>query len=171
MSYYGYSKFTNNRVNVLEGTASDLDNRVTTLRTEVDDHETRVQNVETWIDANTDEISKEVDKAINDRVTQTAYDATVAQLQNTDSSLNQAISQAVIDRQNVLESVATTIDNNNDKIKEALLAIMSYVEALDEAMEVYDPSGNRVFHNDKTSVVNSIISTLSVAQGQEPAKL
>lgn len=59
-----------------------------------------IDALEAWRVANTDEITKEVDKAINEKVSQTAYDAVVAQLQSKDSDLTASLSQAITDREN-----------------------------------------------------------------------
>jgi hypothetical protein len=53
-----------------------------------------------WKDQNSDEIATEVDKAINSKVNQTAYDAVVSQLQDADSTLLTSLNQAIVDRQN-----------------------------------------------------------------------
>lgn len=139
MSFRGFSLFTDEKVNTLQGQVNtgfldasnargdiitDLSNEIVratsaegvlrsdlsgeiiratdaegVLRSDLSAVSSRVQNLEQWRTDNTDEINLQVDKAINEKVNQTAYDTVVSQLQSKDSDLTQALSQAIVDRE------------------------------------------------------------------------
>jgi hypothetical protein len=74
-----------------------------TLLTQVSAINNQIDTLNLWKDQNSDEIATEVDKAINSKVSQTAYDAVVNQLQDADSTLLTSLNQAIVDRQNADE--------------------------------------------------------------------
>lgn len=85
----------------------------------------------TWRSDNIDEIQGEVDKAINSKVSQTAYDAVVQQLENADSAISQSLAGAIADRSN------KDLEHDNKLAK-----VYAFVEALMETYELRDASGN-----------------------------
>lgn len=119
-----------------ETAVSDLSSAVfTALATKESELTSAIQAVEasfnTWVATNTDEIANEVDKAINLKVNQSAYDAVVAQLQSDISNNESAISQAIVER---LGADAT----HDVKLNK----LYNFVSLLLETYHLEDASGN-----------------------------
>ena len=61
---------------------------------------TRLTTLENWRNNNTDAISAEIDTLLNEKVTQSAYDLVVADLQSEDSAMNTTIANNLTARKN-----------------------------------------------------------------------
>jgi len=60
----------------------------------------RITVLENWRNNNTDEINNEIDKLLNEKVTQSAYNQVVEELQNEDSAMNTTIANNLTARKN-----------------------------------------------------------------------
>ena len=112
-----------------------VDASLSALQTAVDGKNAEVDaslsELFTWRANNVDEIATEVDKAINSKVSQTAYDAVVTSLQNADSALTTSLSAAIADRENK----DTEHDGKLDQIEAFIAALLS-------TYNLTDASGN-----------------------------
>ena len=112
-----------------------VDASLSALQTAVDGKNAEVDaslsEIFTWRSNNIDEIATEVDKAINSKVSQTAYDAVVQQLQSADSAISQSLSAAIADR----EGKDTEHDAKLDQIEAFIAALLS-------TYNLTDASGN-----------------------------
>jgi vacuolar-type H+-ATPase subunit I/STV1 len=118
-----------------------------TLLTSVSTINSQIDALNQWKDQNTDEIATEVDKAINSKVNQTAYDAVVSQLQDSDSTILTSLNQAIVDRQNA-DAVHSEKLAKVEAMFEALLTTYhlekngSVISSLDDiVIEAAAPSG------------------------------
>ena len=110
---------------------SEVDASFSDVSTRIDGVDASINAINAWITNNTDEIQGEVDKAINAKVSQTAYDTVVTQLENADSTLTQSLSTAIADRQ----QKDVEHDGKLDKIE-------AFISALLSTYHLEDASGN-----------------------------
>ena len=103
------------------------------LKAEINTERNRIADLEAWKTANTDELSKEVDKAINEKVSQTAFDTIKADLENADSAISQNLANAITAR--------SAADSAHD-VKFARME--KFVNTLLSTYTLYDAQGNEI---------------------------
>lgn len=131
---------------------TELETAIATEKTRAEgveaDHETRISEIETWRQTNIDElVGEEVDKAINSKVNQTAYDAVVSQLQSKDSELTQSIAQSIADSESKHEVHEDRINKssaNDVNMKAVLETVVDYLEKFSSTYVITDENDNVV---------------------------
>lgn len=104
--------------------------------------DTRISDLETWRTVNTDELSKEVDKAINEKVAQTTFDTIKAELEQADSQIAQNLSDAITSR--------TQKDAEHDTL---LQRVEKYINLMLANQDVVDANGNTLTSFDDVLLV------------------
>jgi hypothetical protein len=105
-----------------------------------------------WINDNTDNLTTQVDEAINEKITTTLVDEYVARLDASDSALNQNIAQAVTDK----EGQINTLNSNIGILQNAISNINNYLNIFSPTYTLVDNSVNVTFSPyDMTAIISA----------------
>ena len=105
-----------------------------------------------WINDNTDNLTTQVDEAINEKITTTLVDEYVARLDASDSALNQNIAQAVTDK----EGQINTLNSNIGILQNAISNINNYLNIFSPTYTLVDNGVDVTFSPyDMTAIISA----------------